>query len=603
MNSQAGISLVEVIISLGITASIGVGMISMSSEYAESTRLDAAAEHMATISAASERYVRDHRTAIMSQASATTPALVSVQALVASGYLPSGFSSRNVMAHDVCALVFEPSVGDLSLLVVSEGGVTLSDVDLGDFISRLGAKGGGRFREDGANILGAGGAWRLSAAAYDNKANTSGKRCNDSAGAVRVQTGWPVIHNWISEQSTDNDRFIHRQANPDKPDASTMSTKLLMGGNRIKNLYSASVNSACGAGISNGELASDASGRVVSCVDGVWASAGNAYWGPVSATFSALPACNASKMGEARRILDIDSVAVCDGLKWDAALNDAGNLSLPRNLLAYGPVTLNSALDVYGNATFSGNVSLNQASTAQSTINAKMGLNVGAGHVIHNPASMSVESSGDLHLKRDTPGGQVVIGSGAGSAHLNAHGNVRSQTGIISNGRVTSNEEIKLNGIALEGGACSTLGMMARTSSGVLLYCENNIWQRHSIKPLHTQYFRGYASSWSKSTSGFNTNWCTNIAFDAGLGAFVSISLFGQAKCDTPSTCKLSARIRNETDTVSVNTREGPRNYKMAISTPYGEYASGYKTYRVCLTINGLSATAPEASYSISVLQ
>lgn len=108
MRTQKGMSLVETVVALGVMSAIGVSMMYVSGGYAESSRIKSAAEHMKTVAEATDRYVRDHRGTIMTQASALTPALISVPTLVSAGYLPTGFVSQNLFRQDVCALAFEP---------------------------------------------------------------------------------------------------------------------------------------------------------------------------------------------------------------------------------------------------------------------------------------------------------------------------------------------------------------------------------------------------------------------------------------------------------------------------------------------------------------
>ncbi len=439
INTQRGITLVESIATLGIMSAVAVGTVMMSSQYSEDTRTTGAAEHMKTIAEAASLYVRDNRAAMMSQASATTPVMISTAVLSAAGYLPPGFSSLNAFRQNVCALVLEPSTGVLNTLAVAENAsaaTALDDVTLAHFASLMGSAGGGRFASDTANLTGTGGAWSMPVTTFDNRANTAGRRCDGAtAGAVQIVNGTPVLAYWMAATDTADPGFLSRDIVPGNPGANTMQTNINMGGNRISNLNAVTIDAACGAGVNNGEIASGPNGEVVTCVAGLWKSPGRAYWGAVVGTFSALPACNATNLGETRRVTDINGVFLCNGLRWDAALNTSNNFVLPQHLQVAGNATISGNASISGNAVVAGyttlqgsaqvngNTNLYGATTTHGALNANAGMNVGAGQTIYNPGTMHVEANNDLHLKPWT-GGNVVIGGGGGSGNLYARGRV-----------------------------------------------------------------------------------------------------------------------------------------------------------------------------------
>lgn len=435
-STQRGITLVESIATLGIMSAVAVGTVMMSSQYSEDTRTTGAAEHMRTVAEAASIYVRDNRAALMGQAGATTPVMISTAVLSSAGYLPPGFSSLNVFRQNVCALVLEPSTGVLNTLVIAEGGDALDDVTLAHFASMMGSAGGGRFVSNTANLTGTGGAWTMPVTTFNDRANTTGRRCDGvTAGAVQIANGTPVFAHWMAATDTADPGFLSRDVVPGNPGANTMQTNINMGGNRISNLNAVTIDAACGAGVNNGEIASGPNGEVVTCVSGLWKSPGRAYWGAVVGTFSALPACSVTNMGETRRVTDINGVFLCNGLRWDAALNTSNNFVLPQHLQVAGNATISGNAAISGNAvvagatTLQGNVQVNGttnlygATTAHGALNANAGMNVGAGQTIYNTGTMHIEANNDLHLKPRT-GGNVVIGGGGGSGNLYARGRV-----------------------------------------------------------------------------------------------------------------------------------------------------------------------------------
>jgi len=431
MKGQKGITLVESIATLGIMSAVAVGTVVLSGQYTEDTRTAGAAEHMRAVAEAAQYYVRDNRAAIMAAATATTPVMLSTATLSGAGYLPPGFSSSNAFRQDVCALVLEPIAGTLNTLVVAEGGDALNDVTLAHFASMMGASGGGRFASAGTVLTGAGGSWTLPLADFNNRTNTIGRRCdNVTAGAVQVAIGTPVYAQWMSATDTADPGFLSRDVVPGNPGANTMQTNINMGGNRITNLNVAAAGNTCGAGVNNGELSSGSRNELLVCNAGLWERQGMTYWGANVTNYSNLPACNASNMGETRRVTAISGLFVCSGLRWDSALNESNNFSLPQHLQVAGNATVSGAATIGGNATISGAArvdgvtNLYGTTTTHAALNANQGINIPGGQAIVSPGALSIEAAGNLHLKPWGAGGQVVIGGSGGSGNLTASGRV-----------------------------------------------------------------------------------------------------------------------------------------------------------------------------------
>ena len=54
-------------------------------------------------------------------------------------------------------------------------------------------------------------------------------------------------------------------------------------------------------------------------------------------------------------------------------------------------------------------------------------------------------------------------------------GQVQAGT-ILSNGRMTANEFVQLNGVAIAGAACSPNGLIGRDAAGGILSCQSGVW-------------------------------------------------------------------------------------------------------------------------------
>lgn len=88
-------------------------------------------------------------------------------------------------------------------------------------------------------------------------------------------------------------------------------------------------------------------------------------------------------------------------------------------------------------------------------------------------------------------------------------GQVQAGT-IVSNGRMTANEFVQLNGVASAGAACTPNGLVGRDSSGGILSCQSGVWRSPGGKPKLTPYtFSNYGSSFKYLNIGVH-DFCTS---------------------------------------------------------------------------------------------
>ena len=67
-------------------------------------------------------------------------------------------------------------------------------------------------------------------------------------------------------------------------------------------------------------------------------------------------------------------------------------------------------------------------------------------------------------------------------ANLNASGDIFAET-IHANGRISTNEYLQIDGIALENTACSPDGLIGRDNDGNILSCQSGIWKKIAGTP------------------------------------------------------------------------------------------------------------------------
>lgn len=85
-------------------------------------------------------------------------------------------------------------------------------------------------------------------------------------------------------------------------------------------------------------------------------------------------------------------------------------------------------------------------------------------------------------------------------------GQVQAGT-IQSNGRMTTNEFVQINGVATAGWACSPNGLVGRDASGGILSCQSGVWRRNAGSTVLTGLI-GNAQQ-IPLPAGFSPNQCT----------------------------------------------------------------------------------------------
>lgn len=94
----------------------------------------------------------------------------------------------------------------------------------------------------------------------------------------------------------------------------------------------------------------------------------------------------------------------------------------------------------------------------------------------------AVEAKSTLSVSgASTYGGVVQVNN-----VINATGNINTTSDINSKrvysgyiqstGRITSDEYVQINGIAVSGAACSPNGLIGRSSAGDMLSCQSGVW-------------------------------------------------------------------------------------------------------------------------------
>jgi prepilin-type N-terminal cleavage/methylation domain-containing protein len=343
---QAGVTLLEMMIALGILAAVSMGVGQITQMYANNQKIATAAQQIASVGQASQAYINDNLSAVLAVATATTPAVIPASAL---RNYAAGIQSTNALGQTMCTLVLQPSAGQLTAIVVTAGGTTVDDSSLGTLAGIIGAAGGAIYSTAGTTLKGTAAGWSL---AVGNFANAN-KACSDgvTAGAIALAVGHPIMALWFTNNAYPT-AVLYRSAVPGNPQLNAMSTPLVL---------SASVTTG-GACSTSAAVAADTNGngKVLSCQGGTWQAQSSAYWGDPVTTYAALPTCNASIAWQTR-VVQTPTVGTgprgytCDGAAWQPlTVNDNGNLTVAGTLTANGTTNLNGSVNLNVTATEGG---------------------------------------------------------------------------------------------------------------------------------------------------------------------------------------------------------------------------------------------------------
>ena len=355
LSSQRGLTLLEVVISLSIFALSVIGIVQMTDKATADIKNTVVAEQLRKHGEAARAYIKDNYSTIAAAATPTQPFLITSSMQVSGGYLATGTPTTNGYGQATCTLVLEPAAGKLQALSVTEGGTTIDDLTLGDIAALIGGSGGAVRSSPAGVVTGAQGGWSIPVASYSNLVNQLGQRCNGTGGNVQLTAGHPAMALWF-ENGFAQTSVLYRDAVPGMPELNTVNTPIVF--NTVQ-----TIGTACST---NGAVAADSTGAVLSCQGGQWKTQGSAFWQDTVPNYASLPACNAGMTG-ATRVVMASTVGgtprahTCNGAAWQAlAVDDSGNLNL-QGLLTTGKVRLNDVVVAGAACTTNGDLSRDAA--------------------------------------------------------------------------------------------------------------------------------------------------------------------------------------------------------------------------------------------------
>lgn len=246
---QAGLTLVEVALSLAVLGIVVLGLAQWTNADRTSLKLATVAGRLAEVRAASDRYISDNFAALEASA-AGGPIAVPIATLVSQNYLPTGYQSDNAYQQQMQLYIRRRAAGVIESLVAATGGQSMSAQEGGKVALLL--KGAGGFVPVNSQVAsGTKGAWQVSLAGFvpggapmpngGAVAYALARKFDGPSGALmRDATGNPADN----RMGTDLDMNNHRILN---------IADLQVGGQIINNTTISNINDLAGVSCNAGE--------------------------------------------------------------------------------------------------------------------------------------------------------------------------------------------------------------------------------------------------------------------------------------------------------------------------------------------------------------
>lgn len=310
---QRGFTMLEMLAALAIGALMMIGLMMMINSSMEDTRAQQAALYQSQLATAAAQLIQQNYTVLASQVSLTTPVVVPLKGspYQLATYLSNNLQAQNAYRQTPCLLVYAGAAGGVDGLLVTEGGNTISDAELGYIAANAGLGGGSiqAMNNTTGAARGAFGSWTI---ATPNPANAS---CS----GTKAGTGHLVSEVFYNGSQAQNADFLYRVGVPGDLNANTMQVPIIMA--------QQTDYSAC---TSVGAVAADTASNLLVCQGGMWEPQASFHWrSPVQAAtnLSTLPQPRA---GDVAMTLETSRAYTFNGSAWQAlAVDEAGNLSVP----------------------------------------------------------------------------------------------------------------------------------------------------------------------------------------------------------------------------------------------------------------------------------
>lgn len=212
-------NLLGYIVALGLGLSL-FGFIGDTTSETSNLQLGrAAAEYSKVVSQATQKYISDNYDAVLANATATKPAVVTITMLKTAKYLPASLSDVSPYGQTYTAYAIQPQANNLQTMLVSSGGSNIPKGQLIKITNMIGSQGGYISPDSPSLVKGAYGSWSMPLSSYQLSNNPG-----HLASALFFVSG-----------QVSND-YLYRSSVTGHPELNRMNTDLDMGSNNVNNI-------------------------------------------------------------------------------------------------------------------------------------------------------------------------------------------------------------------------------------------------------------------------------------------------------------------------------------------------------------------------------
>lgn len=314
-----GFTMIEMLAALALAAVMIAGITTMTSASLDDTRAQQAALYQARLAAAARQLVQQNY-AQLAQATTGGPVVVGLDTpgpYQLASYLSGTPGQTNPYGQTPCLLIYGANpAGSVQALLVTEGGRTIADPDLG-YIAANAGQGGGAIQalnNPGGAAMGAYGGWTI---AQPNPGNAT---CS----GTRTGTGHLASLVTSEAAQSQNTDYLYRVAVPGDPTANAMQVPIVLANTQAD-------FGTCGQ---LGAVAADVAGNVLSCETGPsgavqWLPQASYQWRAPVADAASLASLANPQAGDVAMTLQTDRAYTYNGKTWQAlAVDENGQLTL-----------------------------------------------------------------------------------------------------------------------------------------------------------------------------------------------------------------------------------------------------------------------------------
>lgn len=458
--AQAGMSMLELMAAIAITATLVVVSISYSRDEASSARAAQAAAHLRAYVDAARTYIDANENTLLATVG-TTAAVVQPSTLA--GYAPPGFSVTSPFGGGYTLHIRQTTSGRLDGLLVSQTTTPPTGAQVRQVAGRVG--GGAGF----VTTTGSGTAptenWTIPAAEF-----TSGWRATAPAFAPLYAL---YFDDTAASGSASDAAVLYRNRDDSRPERNRMSTALDMGGNDVN-----------AAGVTQSDTVN---ARDVVATEGIRAnhvSVGRADWKAVPYPYETIQVPDTLTMrlaaGDSEMMaMNVNGVHVRNNAHFNSSAHVAGTLTSASRLRSQSLLRSEGEVHVGGwirswgghgwySESFGGGWHMTDPNWVRSYNDRGIytGGTIQSGHMVSNTA----EVYGNLTVH----GGSYTGGSSTTAGNRTVHGNSHI-------GSRLSSHDLLARRIEQCNVPCAENGVLSRTSAGQPIACVSGQWRCLSL--------------------------------------------------------------------------------------------------------------------------